>query len=262
MEIGRRAGVAVENARVHTARSHVATTLQRSLLPPRLPHVPGLAIAARFRAAGETSEVGGDFYDVFQVDEGAWMVVIGDVTGKGPEAAAITSLARFTMRTAAAYEPNPAAVLRRLDETLREDPDRRGVCTALCLRLERDGEARFSVRSASGGHPLPYRLAPGRPAEPVGVPGTLLGAFADASWPQAETELDPGQTLVLYTDGVTDTRGVDERFGQLRLTRLLDGLGRLGAEEVAGRIDAELRAFEDGEQRDDVALLVLQAERG
>ncbi|MEY2535079.1 MAG: hypothetical protein QOF29_2989, partial [bacterium] len=106
-EIGARAAIAVENARLHAARTHIATTLQRGLLPPRLPAVPGLTFAARFRAAGEASEVGGDFYDLFEVD-GAWMVVIGDVTGKGPEAASITSLARYTMRTAAVYERSPS----------------------------------------------------------------------------------------------------------------------------------------------------------
>jgi serine phosphatase RsbU (regulator of sigma subunit)/PAS domain-containing protein len=257
-ELGRRAGVAVENARVHTARSHIATTLQRSLLPPRLPEIPGLAIAARFRAAGEASEVGGDFYDVFALGPDEWMLVIGDVTGKGPEAAAITSLARYTMRTAAAYEDEPADVLRRLDEELREDPLRRQICTALCLRLARDEDG-FAIRLASGGHPLPYRIAAGRAAEQIGRPGTLLGAFPGASWPQAQSALSGGEALVLYTDGVTDTRGPSERFGQRRLAALLGTLGGLAADAVASRVDSALLEFEDGDQRDDVALIVLEA---
>ena len=134
-ELARRAGIAVENARLHAARSQIATTLQRSLLPPRLPVVPGVTIAARFRAAGETSEVGGDFYDVFAVGD-AWMVIVGDVTGKGPGAATITSLARYTMRTAAMYERSPGAVLARLNAALAADPERRQICTAVCARIE------------------------------------------------------------------------------------------------------------------------------
>ena len=110
-ELGRRAGIAVENARLHDARSQIATTLQRSLLPPRLPVVPGVTIAARFRAAGETSDVGGDFYDLFPVGD-AWMVIVGDVTGKGPGAATITSLARYTMRTRRCTSARPARCSR------------------------------------------------------------------------------------------------------------------------------------------------------
>jgi PAS domain S-box-containing protein len=258
-EIAERAGVAVENARVHAARSHIATTLQRSLLPPRLPDVPGLSIAARFRAAGEAADVGGDFYDLFPLGPDAWMVVIGDVTGKGPEAAAITSLARYTVRTAAAYEQAPAAVLRRLHEALREEPGRHRLCTALCLRIERGGGEGFTVCAASGGHPLPYRLAPGRPPQLVGRTGALLGAFPGVTWPQTVETLAPGEALVLYTDGVTDTRGADERFGQARLEALLAGLGGAPADEIAGQIDHALQEFDAGEQRDDVAILVLAA---
>jgi serine phosphatase RsbU (regulator of sigma subunit)/PAS domain-containing protein len=260
VEIGQRAGVAVENARVHSARSHIAITLQRSLLPPRLPDVPGLTVAARFRAAGEASAVGGDFYDIFPLAGGGWMVVIGDVTGKGPEAAAITSLARYTMRTAAAYERDPAAVLGRLDEALREEPERRRLCTALCMRLEQEGEHAFTVFAAAGGHPLPYLVGSGRPPAALGRPGPLLGAFQGASWPEARERLSPGEALVLYTDGVTDTRGERERFGHARLEALLAGAGGEGAEEIAGRIDRALQDFDAGEQRDDVAILVLRAD--
>jgi serine phosphatase RsbU (regulator of sigma subunit) len=157
-ELARRAGIAVENARLHAARSHIATTLQRSLLPPRLPIVPGVTIAARFRAAGETSEVGGDFYDVFGVGD-AWMAVVGDVTGKGPAAAAITSLARYTMRTAAMYERSPSAVLARLNAALAADPDRRQICTAVCARIEPADDGTLRVVLARGGHPPPFLIS-------------------------------------------------------------------------------------------------------
>jgi PAS domain S-box-containing protein len=256
-ELGRRAGVAVANARVHAARSHIATTLQRTLLPPRLPVIPGLEIAARFRAAGVATEVGGDFYDLFPA-EGGWMVVIGDVTGKGPGAAAITSLARYTMRTAAMYERTPEKVLERLNEVLLSDPERRQLCTAVALHVAADGDA-VRMRVACAGHPAPYLLRPGQDPEPGGVPGTLLGAFEDVTWESAQIDLHKGEAIVLYTDGVTDTRGEPGRFGQDRLRDLLADCVDLGPDDVASRIDGALLEFEEGPQRDDVALLVLRA---
>src|SRR3954466_4972490 len=261
-ELARRAGIAVENARLHAARSHIATTLQRSLLPPRLPTVPGVTIAARFRAAGETSEVGGDFYDVFGVGD-AWMVVVGDVTGKGPAAATITSLARYTMRTAAMYERSPGAVLARLNAALAADPDRRQICTAACARIEPADDGTLRVALARGGHPGPFLISVAGGAETVGTPGPLLGAFDGGDWEESHFVVGAGDALVFYTDGVTDTRGEDgDVFGEQRLSELLDGSAALDADEVAARIDDALQAFEHGHQRDDVALLVLRAGGG
>ena len=206
--------------------SHIATTLQRSLLPPRLPIVPGVTIAARFRAAGETSEVGGDFYDVFGVGD-AWMVVVGDVTGKGPTAATITSLARYTMRTAAMYERSPGAVLARLNAALAADPDRRQICTVACARIEPAEDGTLRVDLARGGHPPPFLISAAGGAEPVGTPGPLLGAFDGGDWEESHFVVGAGDALVFYTDGVTDTRGEDgDIFGEERLSRLLDGSAR------------------------------------
>jgi serine phosphatase RsbU (regulator of sigma subunit)/PAS domain-containing protein len=258
-ELGRRAGIAVENARLHAARSHIATTLQRSLLPPRLPAVPGLTVAARFRAAGETSDVGGDFYDLFPSDD-AWMVVVGDVTGKGPAAAAITSLARYTMRTAAMYERSPAAVLARLNDALAVDPDRGQLCTAVCARIVLGDDGTLRATMARGGHPPPFLVSAGGGAEAVGTPGPLLGAFEDSTWEERVVVAGPGDALVFYTDGVTDTRGEGgELFGQDRLADLLDTATALDADELASRIDGAVQAFERGQQRDDVAMLVLRS---
>jgi PAS domain S-box-containing protein len=257
-EIGRRAGVAVVNARVHEARSHIATTLQRSLLPPRLPDIPGLTTAARFRAAGISSEVGGDFYDLFPA-AGGWMVVIGDVTGKGPSAAAITSLARYTLRTAALYERLPERTLDRLNDVLLADAERRRLCTAICAHIAAQ-DGRIRIRLARAGHPAPYLVRAGAGAQAVGRPGTLLGAFEEVAWIGDDLELLPGDTLVLYTDGVTDTTAGAERFGQDRVAEVLNGCAGLDPEEVARRIDAALIAFEKGPQRDDLAILVLRAD--
>ncbi|MCW2991090.1 MAG: hypothetical protein JWM73_1684 [Solirubrobacterales bacterium] len=258
-ELGRRAGVAVDNARVHRERSRIAATLQRSLLPPRLPVVPGITLAARFRAAGESNQVGGDFYDLFPVQDG-WMVVIGDVTGKGPGAAAITSLARYTIRTAAMYEPDPAGVMRRLNEVLLADADSPQMCTAACLRITPSaGERPIGVELVCAGHPPPYLLRGPGHLEELCRPGPLLGAFGRADWQPLSLDLHPGDGIVLYTDGVTDARGTEGLFGQERLEAVLRGVAGGEADEVAGTIDDTLLAFQEGPQRDDVAVLVLRA---
>jgi serine phosphatase RsbU (regulator of sigma subunit)/PAS domain-containing protein len=259
-ELGRRAGIAIENARVHGERVAVATTLQEALLPPRLPVIPGLSVAARFRAAGEASQVGGDFYDLFAVGDG-WMVLMGDVTGKGPSAAATTSIARYTMRAAAKYESSPARVLARLNEALG-DAGGPQLCTAVCLRLAREASGRLEATVGCAGHPPPLLVRPDGTVTAVGEVGTLLGAFPDGAWVDTPLPLDDGETLVLYTDGVTDTRGESERFGIRRLEELLASSAALGADALASRIDDELLAFQRGGQRDDVALLVLRASDG
>ena len=256
-ELARRAAIAVENARVHAERTHIAATLQRSLLPPRLPVIPGLTIAARFRAADTATEVGCDFYDLFEARD-RWMVLMGDVTGKGPRAAAVTSLARYTMRTIAQYEDDPTDMLRRLNAMLGDDPERRQICTAVCVAVHpgaREG-AGVWLDIVCAGHPAPLLLTAAGEVEAVGRPGTLLGAFPEGRWTATAVELGPGDTLVLYTDGVTDTRGPDGRFGADGLEALLREIGPADADTTAQRIDEALQAF--GEQRDDVALLVLR----
>ncbi|HWI74662.1 MAG TPA: SpoIIE family protein phosphatase [Baekduia sp.] len=258
-ELARRAAIAVEHARIHAARTHIATTLQRSLLPPRLPVIPGLTIAARFRAAGTASEVGGDFYDLFEGRDG-WMVLMGDVTGKGPGAAAITSLARYTMRTVAQYEDDPTVMLGRLNATLGSDPERRQICTAVCVEVRAPlGAAEgggAGLRVVCAGHPSPLLVRADGSVGPVGRPGTLLGAFPEGRWTVTEVALRPGEALVMYTDGVTDTRGADGgRFGAQRLEETLRAIGPADAETIADGIDGALQEF--GEQRDDVAVLVL-----
>ena len=157
--LAQRIALAVDGALQYRERAHVAQTLQASLLPAALPDVPGATVAAEYVAAGEGMDVGGDFYDVFALDDGAWILVIGDVLGKGAEAAAVTALARYTVRAVAGRSPSPAATLAALnDEMLRQrNPDRRFV-TAVLARFEprADGGARLVV--ASGGHPPPLLL--------------------------------------------------------------------------------------------------------
>ncbi len=258
-ELGRRAGIALEHSREHGERSAIAATLQAALLPPPLPSIPDLAIAARFRAAGGVDTVGGDFYDLFPVagEPSSWLVVMGDVTGTGPAAAAITAVARYAARTASLYEREPSAVLARLNDVLVQDGERRRVCTAVCVLVEaRPGAATITV--ACAGHPPPLRVDAAGVTEPVGTAGTLLGAFPDGSWTDTTLTLATGETLLLYTDGVTDTRGPEGRFGGRRLRAFVAGCAGRPVEEVAAALDAELLAFQRGPQRDDVALLLLQ----
>jgi PAS domain S-box-containing protein len=262
-ELGRRAGIAVEHARVHRDRSTIAATLQAALLPRSLPEVPGVEIAARFRAATGGATVGGDFYDVFPLGAGgptdSWMIVMGDVTGKGPAAAAITSLARYAIRTAALYERSPSRVLEQLNHVLVHDDDRRRLCTAVCARVDPGGEVVVSC----AGHPPPLRSLPDGTVVPVGDPGTLLGAFAEGHWSDATVHLGGGESLVLYTDGVTDARGPVDRFGAERLNAVVSAAAGQPASAVAAAVDEALIRFQDGQpQRDDVALLVLQALEG
>jgi serine phosphatase RsbU (regulator of sigma subunit) len=250
-QIAERAALAVENARLYGERAEIARTLQSSLLPEALPDVPDWEIAALYRPAGQESDVGGDFYDFWDVD-GDWLMMIGDVTGKGVRAATVTSLVRHTAWTASEFDPRPAHLLERVNLALRRRPGL-PVCTALCLRVS---GSRATV--ASGGHPLLWRLGEGDVTE-VGRHGTLLGAFSRVQWPEETFEMRPGETLVAITDGVTDTRGdEDERFGSTRLRELLHEVRRESPSAIRERLIAALEDFQVGAQADDTALVVMR----
>jgi PAS domain S-box-containing protein len=251
-ELGRRAAVAVENARLYTERSHIATTLQQSLLPEELPQIAGFQLASLYRAAGDQSDVGGDFYDAFQIPSG-WMIVVGDVTGRGPQAAALTSLARYTLRTAARLLDDPLGALAELNTELRTRSQPSLVTIACALLRETAEGTRASVVLA--GHPPPYHVHAGVPRQ-VGSFASPLGAYEAGGWREETITLEPGDQLVLYTDGVTDTVGHGERFGEDRLGDTLAGTA--GAPETIQRIDQALKDFADGPQTDDTAVLVLQ----
>ena len=251
MQLAERAALAVENARLYGERSEIARTLQNSLLPEALPEMPGWEVAALYRPAGQESEVGGDFYDFWDAD-GDWLMMIGDVTGKGVHAAAVTSLVRHTAWAASEFDARPAHLLERINAALRRRPGV-SVCTALCLQLS---GPRATV--ASGGHPLLWRLGADG-AHEVGHHGTLLGAFSKVQWPEESFELEPGETLVAITDGVTDTLGgEDERFGSGRLEALLGDVRLESPAAIRERLVAALEQFQVGAQADDTALVVLR----
>ncbi len=252
-----RAGLHIENARLYTERSRVAHTLQQSFLPAELPRIPGLEVAARYRAAGE-HEVGGDFYDVFASVDGVWTALIGDVVGKGAEAAALTALTRHTLYATSLTESSPARNLELLNEAMR----RRGrggsaFCTVLYARLC-PGEGQTAVTLASGGHPSPLILRGDGTVEPVPTPGTLIGAVDDATTVNRETTLAPGDLMLLYTDGAVELRRDDLAFGQLALEQALGDLAGRSAEEVVTALARHIDELQDGSPRDDVALLALR----
>jgi serine phosphatase RsbU (regulator of sigma subunit) len=251
-QVATRAAVAVENARLYTQRSQIAATLQQSLLPEALPEIEGWELASLYRPArsGEEVEVGGDFYDAFKSERG-WIILIGDVTGKGIEAAAMTSLVRHGARFVGEQLPDPAGILARLDSALRHQPSL-SLCSALCLRIEGD-----HVRFASAGHPLPLVVTDDG-VHTVGRAGPVLGAFRNSEWPTDVLVLDPDQVLLLYTDGVTDTVGSDGRFGEQRLRRTTAECGPLPVEELLSCIDKALSDFQVGPQADDTAALALR----
>jgi PAS domain S-box-containing protein len=249
-QLATRAAVAIENSRLYSERSSIARTLQQSLLPEQLPEIPGYELSSLYLPAVETSMVGGDFYDVWSVGD-SWMMIIGDVTGKGIEAAALTALVRHTMRTASEFDTSPARVLAFVDGTLKKRPTL-SVCTAMCLRLE-DNELTLAV----GGHPLPLCITPTGVGE-VGAHGPLLGGFSQADWQDVTVTLQASSTLVAYTDGVTDARGEEgARFGLGRLCDTLAGLGERPAAEVIQAIAHRLDEFQTGVHADDTAAIVL-----
>lgn len=248
---------AFDNSRLYRERDFVARTLQKGLLPNAIPDIPGLEVAARYRAAGEGIEVGGDFYDVFEVHDGIWAIAVGDVCGKGPTAAALTGVARHTMRAAALLDDRPAAVLALVNEAiLRESPEER-FCTLAFGRIERTG-AGFEVRISLGGHPPPILLRPDGSTSELHEPGSLLGLFPDPHLPETTIALAPGDTLVLYTDGVTDEQDEGEEFGVERLHDVIRSCVGLAPADVAERIERAVEDFSQGPPRDDIAVLVVR----
>ncbi|HEX3452749.1 MAG TPA: SpoIIE family protein phosphatase [Solirubrobacteraceae bacterium] len=250
-QIAARAALAVESARLYSERSAIALTLQSSLLPDAIPEIPGWEVAALYRPAGHESEVGGDFYDLWQAGE-EWLMMIGDVTGKGVGAATLTSLVRHTARAASEFDSRPAQILQRVDAALRKRPTA-SLCTALCLRTSPDATA-----IAAGGHPLPLLVGEDGIVD-VGEHGTMLGALKRTRWPERAISMRPGETLVAFTDGVTDTVGAGgERFGAERLRRTLGDLGDATPSALCDGLAAALEEFQVGAQADDTAIVIMR----
>jgi serine phosphatase RsbU (regulator of sigma subunit) len=265
-----RAGVMLDNARLFNEQAVVSRALQDSLLPGSLPDIPGIELGARYRAAGQGLDVGGDFYDAFEADANWWMFAVGDVCGHGVEAAATTGLVRHTIRAAAMAGVMPSAVLTRLNEMLlRDAAERRALdahrvplsprfCTVLVGAL-RPSPTGVDIILCSGGHPLPLLRREADGVLPVGTPGTLLGVTSDLRLSDTVVHLDPGDALVCYTDGLTDRRSGRRLFGEEGIVKAIYQGKGLPAADLARLIEAEALAFVDDEPADDMAVLTLRA---
>ncbi|HEV7808808.1 MAG TPA: SpoIIE family protein phosphatase [Solirubrobacteraceae bacterium] len=252
-QLADRAAVAVENARLYRAQTLTAVTLQRSLLPETVPQIGGWQVSVLYRPAGSEPqvEVGGDFYDFVPADEG-WLVVIGDVTGKGVQAASLTSLMRHGARFVAQTDSRPAAILQRLDSALKQRSEM-APCTALCLRLGDD-----VLTLCSAGHPMPLCVSATGEIRELGTPQLLLGIRTAYAWRDERLALDRDATIVLHTDGVTDVRGAHGRFGEQRLHAVLRRHAGSSPDELLAHLDEALAAFQVGPQPDDTAMIALR----
>ncbi|HEV2727827.1 MAG TPA: SpoIIE family protein phosphatase, partial [Solirubrobacterales bacterium] len=243
------AGLFSDLERSERERAEIAATLQRGLLPPPLPHIPGWSVAAMYRPAGAENEIGGDFYDAFRI-AGGWMVVIGDVTGRGAQAAAVTAHARYTLRTAAALTGDPVVALRTLNRELL------GRGTALCsvAAMAIAEDPAVPVRLAVAGHPPPL-LVDGESVTEACSPAPVLGAFSDEEWRVEATAVSPGQQLVVITDGITEAEGEEGRFGEERLRAELIGISSPAL--AAQALEGALHQFTGGEIDDDAAIVAI-----
>jgi integral membrane sensor domain MASE1/anti-sigma regulatory factor (Ser/Thr protein kinase) len=252
------AAVITERKRAEETVEHIAETLQESLLPSRLPEIPGLEASVDFRPAGELHRVGGDFFDLFEMDDGSWAVVIGDVCGKGARAAAVTGLARYTLRAAAVQKSRPSEVLRLLNDAMLRQRSLEEFCTVAYTRLELGGADRARVTVSSGGHPLPLLLRADGVVEALGRFGTLLGVVEEPELSDHTVELANGDSIVLYTDGLTDAYAPQRVVTDEDLVAILQGCAGHSAPETARAIRGAVLDGGMDEPRDDIALLVLR----
>jgi sigma-B regulation protein RsbU (phosphoserine phosphatase) len=237
----------------------LARTLQRTLMPPSPPAIPRLDVATAYHAAGEGVEVGGDFYDVFPIGRDDWVVVIGDVCGKGVDAAVVTALVRHTVRALAVAHDEPRLMLADLNEVLlQHETDR--FCTVALIRLRRDADGWYAVLSV-GGHPSPLLLRGDAAPQPCGGAGPLIGVIPGAEFVEGTQRLLPGDVLVLYTDGVPDGRRDGESYGEERMLASLRVHGTDAWSVVDGLV-ADVVDFQRGVPRDDIAVLAVGVPTG
>jgi serine phosphatase RsbU (regulator of sigma subunit) len=248
------AAMALDSARLYEERGRIASVLQRTLRPPSLPEIDGVRLAARYRPAAEHLDVGGDFYDVHG-DGDDWLLALGDVCGKGVEAAALTGRTRQSIRTAAYFDRRPEVLLGALNTVLFDEHTRQFV-TVVCARMRRClGHLEFDV--AAAGHPAPIVLRAGGRVEHVDVYGTAAGMVADVEYGTVGVRLDPGDTMLMFTDGIDEAFGADGQYGVDRLLALLPAYAGAGPEVICEAIEQSVVEHLDGRAHDDIALLAV-----
>ncbi|MHB8329386.1 MAG: PP2C family protein-serine/threonine phosphatase, partial [Acidimicrobiales bacterium] len=264
-EIGRRVSSAIDNALQHQHRVGMARALQASLLPPALIAVPGVEVAAIFHPASGGEDVGGDFYDLFPLGDDRWVLMIGDVSGSGPAAAALTAQVRHGARVAARAGLAPGAVVAAVNTALDETTGSEWFCTMVYAELTPHGDG-VDMHVICAGHPAPLVLR-GDHVEEVVCQGPLLGVLPSATFPARTLRLGPSHAMVLVTDGATEARGADEHgrpdfFGEKRLAEALSAVAGGSAEEIVEGVASAVLAFSGGRLGDDLALLALRAVPG
>lgn len=258
--LAHRCALAVDNAGMYRERSRIARTLQRSLLP-RLPEVDEVDVGVEYLPLGEETEIGGDFYDLIRIPNDSLIAVVGDVCGKGPDAAAVAALARHTIQAVVMNEDSPSRILALLNEAMLRQLDDLKFSTIACARLAKasGAEGEFDLTIARGGHPAPLLLRSDGKIEKVEVPGKVLGVFDDPGLEEKEVRLRPGDAAIFYTDGITEARAPDgSLFGENRLLELVHSCAALDAAGMAECLKDTVHKFEDGTPRDDLAVLVLK----
>jgi serine phosphatase RsbU (regulator of sigma subunit)/PAS domain-containing protein len=255
-ELAARAGMAIDNARLYTERTRIAHTLQARLLPERLPDIPDVVVAARYRAAGELNEVGGDFYDVFPRSSTEWALVVGDVSGKGAEAASVTALARYTLRAAALESARPSDALRRLNTAVLDD-DTSQFATAALAYFAKAGPDGLDVRLSLAGHPAPAIVRRDGAVESAGRFGMMVGLREDPVLHDAELRIGPGDVLLLYTDGASEAGPRGQPLGEPGIAAVLGELAGQPPQAIVDAIERAAVAAQPGDPRDDIALLAI-----
>jgi serine phosphatase RsbU (regulator of sigma subunit) len=256
--VARRAAIAIENARAHGELRAIGNALQRSLLPSSTPEAPGLDVGVVYEAAGEASTAGGDFYDLFPIGGGKSCFVVGDVCGTGPEAAAVTGLARHTIRALVLAGFPISDVLERLNQAIIDEGERGRFLTLVCGILQPEGDS-MRVELVSAGHPLPMIVRATNEVEQVGRPQSLLGVVDDVRYFEEQHRLSRGELFVAVTDGVLERRVGPLMLGEEGLARELAACGMsLSAQAVAERVRRLVVEFAPEAPRDDMAVLVLR----
>ena len=254
-ELGERAALALDNARLYQERDAIARNLQRGLRPPRPARVKGLESAVVFEAAGRGIDIGGDLYDVLPTEDGCW-VLIGDVAGKGSVAAGVSVALRHVVRGLTREVDEPEEVLVRVNELLLEGTGLNDFATAVLVRLREDKSGHWTIAAASAGHPPPVHVRKGG-ARLLGG-GTVLGALNDAKVKRHDAAFEPGDTLVLCTDGWLEAGPPSEHRDPLDLARLAEYLAPLALEELTARLRGDAVSRAGGELQDDIVLLALR----
>ena len=253
--VAQRAALALDSARLYEESARIASVLQRSLRPPQLPELTGMPLAALYRPAAEHLDIGGDFYDVQSLDDDC-LLTLGDVSGKGVEAAAVTGRTRQSIRTAAHFDRRPAALLGALNTVLYESGTDKFV-TMVCARLTPRGDGGIDAEVASAGHPQPLVLRADGRVDRVAVAGTAIGMIAAVEYDSCAVHLADGDTMLMFTDGIDEAFGPDGIYGVDRLLALLPAYAGAAPDIICDAVERNVVEYLDGRPHDDMAVLAV-----